>query len=252
MNNDGRSYHYTRLPINPRHTSTSTCVGTTASSRCQCQNCGQYHPLVNGRCSQHCVKIKIRSHRKGLRSQTSDGSWTSHHDQCTNVNTGARHTVPLPGDVRGRANFFDSIYFWFADHKIYIDRKRDYLQDHVEKGTLKIMAPIPWLRWAGCDGESGQTRNQENWDKMWKSFSYCSCSGQEQLIAWVTICVDDYDVHNRELLNYLNTTHHDPATLSPPASPIRESTTKPAGCIAPPKLISFESWKDCKVMILRL
>lgn len=74
----------------------------------------------------------------------------------------------IPIHIQERASKFDNVWFDFVELK---DRN-EYRRKHVslvtkEHGALKAQAPLPWLLYKLPDGTSGQTRNQENFDKMW-------------------------------------------------------------------------------------
>ena len=56
------------------------------------------------------------------------------------------------------------------------------------KGSLKARAPLLWLQWKRWDGMHGQTRNQENFEKLWKTF--VSATTEEGIllpVAWLTL-----------------------------------------------------------------
>lgn len=84
---------------------------------------------------------------------------------------------------------FDQIWFWFIDMKRENDGLRDELAlQHINKGTLRTTAPLLWFEWKRWDDQRGQTRNQENFDKAWKSFvRFDDGRGQKVSVAWLTV-----------------------------------------------------------------
>ena len=145
----------------------------------QCHNCGGYHKLVGGRQSQHCIFIKIRSHkpmptppessrfkntpRRRGKSLSDESAMPTPPDLC-HQNTSNQLVVPIPVDIRRQADLLDAIFFWFAHYKAQNEEHRDFLWSVTrQKGVLKTEAPLPWLHWRGCHDDHGQTRNQQNW-----------------------------------------------------------------------------------------
>ncbi len=144
-----------------------------------CRNCGQHHPVIPGTYSSDCVIVGGRSH----------SSPTKRTSQSRLPPSESLTTVLMPATIREQAALFDQIWFWFLD----IKHENDNLRQGVAaaqrtKGSLKAKAPLLWLQWKRWDGLHGQTRNQENYEKLWKSFVSASTpEGQQQPVAWLTL-----------------------------------------------------------------
>lgn len=95
----------------------------------------------------------------------------------------------MPTTIREQAALFDQIWFWFLDMKHENDEVRKGLAAaQRSKGSLKAKAPLLWLQWRRWDGLSGQTRNQENFEKLWKGFVVAEGQeGRQMPVAWLTL-----------------------------------------------------------------
>lgn len=142
-----------------------------------CRNCGTPHVIIPGEYSLDCNYIAIRSHRDRGASK------------CVNHCRSSVETRRFPSNMKERTILFDEIFFWFHNQKAENDCVRESVAARYrQKGVLKTKAPLPWLQWKRFDGAHGQTRNQENWDRIWSSFDHCVLdSGEVQPIAWLTI-----------------------------------------------------------------
>lgn len=163
-------------------------------------------------------RFKNTPRRRG-KSLSDESAMPTPPDLC-HQNTSNQLVVPIPVDIRRQADLLDAIFFWFAHYKAQNEEHRDFLWSVTrQKGVLKTEAPLPWLHWRGCHDDHGQTRNQQNWDKMWYKFLTCSCSEREQLVAWVTICVDEYPVCTKDLQEYLRWSTRTTGLATPDSSP---------------------------------
>ena len=148
-------------------------------SQRSCMNCGQIHQVVPGKASVHCSMI-------GCRTSRSRGA------QGTDTNTANSEdfvTIPMPTTIRDQAILFDQIWFWFVEMKHENASSRDNVVANLaEKGALRIAAPLLWLQGKRCDGSKCQTRNQENYENVWKSLTHTTLpNGSRIPVAWLTI-----------------------------------------------------------------
>lgn len=148
----------------------------------QCRTCGQVHPIIPGTHSTDCILLGTRTHSTSTRSN-------SPYFPPPHLLT----TIPIPLNIRSQALLFDQIWFWFVDMKHENDNIRNSLQSHyhIDKGTLRSTAPLLWFEWRRWDEVRGQTRNQENFDKVWKRLVWVDGGevgkGEKVPVAWVTL-----------------------------------------------------------------
>lgn len=149
-------------------------VSSSLSDR-PCRNCGLIHGIVPGAYSTDCLILCDQKHTRPSQSNSSQ-----HHGTL----------LLLPTSIREQALLFDDIWFRFVDVKHEnADLRHRVRSLSAARGELRQQAPIPWLRWTRIDGSSGKTRNQENYEKLWKTFVHTTEEdGQKVPVAWLTIC----------------------------------------------------------------
>lgn len=144
----------------------------------KCINCGQTHHIVSGSFSSNCSMI-------GCRTSRSRGA------QSLEIysNTGDVVTIPMPTTIREQAVLFDQIWFWFVEMKSENAESREQVvAQSPDKGALRATVPLLWLQGKRCDGSKCQTRNQENWENVWKSLTHTALpDGSQVPVAWLTL-----------------------------------------------------------------
>lgn len=143
----------------------------------RCRNCGQHHPVLDGMWSSDCIVLGPRSHADGSRKRK-------------RIPDASRLSLwPICPDVRAQALLFDSIFhLWNLMKQHNEDVRGRFVQGDVGKGELKAKAPLVWLEWIASDGHRGQTRNQENYDRIWhRCVKHETEEGQIIPTAWVSL-----------------------------------------------------------------
>lgn len=145
-----------------------------------CMNCGQTHPTVPGKHSATCVFIGARTHGSGSDIQIA----------AERLQTQAYTTIPIPSSFTGKAELFDQIWSFFEDIKDENEQLRDHLsRSRSRKGSLRTDAPLIWLRWRSSDGRRGQTRNEKNYQDLWRGLVQVPSGRDGRMIdvAWLTL-----------------------------------------------------------------
>jgi len=143
-----------------------------------CGTCGQCHPHIPGRYTADCVMVGSRSHKQPRRRKSNE---VLAEDRLI--------TILMPTTIREQAILFDHIWFWFVDLKHNNTDIRECVSSlTTAKGALRAVAPLLWLEWKSWDGTRGQTRSQENYEKLWKTFvQSVDESGRNLPVAWLTL-----------------------------------------------------------------
>ena len=79
------------------------------------------------------------------------------------------HTIILSSTNKDSAALRDFLWDEFSFMMSDVEGKRHTLKTpNYNKGELKMSAPIPWLLWITSAGKQGQTRNKDNFFKIWE------------------------------------------------------------------------------------
>lgn len=120
-----------------------------------CRAC--HRPIhVSGDIIGECLVICISTHQ-------TKSKWTSMLQELP-------EPVLIPARVNDYTVLFDDLWFDFQELKDMNENQRQRLSSKMkDRGALKLQAPLPWLLYKQRDGQSGQTRNQENYNQMWET-----------------------------------------------------------------------------------
>lgn len=112
-----------------------------------CCNCAAFHGPVDGQWFLDCLTVSVRI--KGTNDQDSI--------------PGAPKFMLLPNSRSERSILGEQI--WTAFERMKIDN--EVLRSRIKGAKKRDVAPVPWLKWTGRLGTSGQTRNKENFRCWW-------------------------------------------------------------------------------------